>query len=401
MKIAHVVPYFSPKLGYQEYYLAKYEKDAGDVGNDVCVITSDREYPGLVHYFFKHRIIPCGVRYEQGVLTYRLPSVFESASLPNATIVRGLKEALFRFRTDIVHAHSALDILTLLVCFWKKDIGYKLVVDLHVLPVFSGSFSQLKHLYYMFYKNFVFTYLIAGRVDSFLAISPAVFRWFIKELHVPPSKVYFTPLGADTHLFKRNEKVRKLIRKRLGVKDDDVLIVYAGKIIVEKDVHVLVRALCYLAKKYENLKLLLIGAGDERYTAKLLSVARAGQALDRIILKGFIPHHELYKYYSASDIGVWPGSPSITIIEAMSTGLPIVIAKTDLTSHLLANGNGYNFDGGNWKELSRSLEKLIASGELRQEMGLKSRELVVRKLSWDVISKQTLEIYKNIARARR
>jgi glycosyltransferase involved in cell wall biosynthesis len=105
-------------------------------------------------------------------------------------------------------------------------------------------------------------------------------------------------------------------------------------------------------------------------------------------------------YYSAADVGVWPGIPSNSIIEAMSSSLPIVIVDYSSrrheydTSGFLGNNNGLSFGEGDAKELSSAIQKLADDDELRRTMGRRGRQLVEEKLNWKTISVMTTDAYE-------
>jgi glycosyltransferase involved in cell wall biosynthesis len=141
------------------------------------------------------------------------------------------------------------------------------------------------------------------------------------------------------------------------------------------------------------VKLLVIGEGKSfyiEYLEKLISNLRIS---DNVIFYPWVKRTILPSFYSASDIGVWPGLSSISIVEAASTGLPIIIASYPVETFALENENGFAFKLGNVKELRKCLEILIYNDKLRKEMGRRSRLLVEQKLNWKAITTQYLNAY--------
>ena len=128
MKIVHVIPYFQPKLGYQEFYLAKEQQK---MGHEVCVITSDRyaPYPDFLRTVGKilgQRYVGRGTFVEEGLKVVRLPLLFEIAS---TVLLLGLRETLADFAPDVVHAHGATSPITMETIVFKDAFHYKTVVD--------------------------------------------------------------------------------------------------------------------------------------------------------------------------------------------------------------------------------------------------------------------------------
>jgi len=199
-------------------------------------------------------------------------------------------------------------------------------------------------------------------------------------------------------LFKFDEAKRKQVRESLGVSEDDVLLIHAGKLTPHKDVHVILEAVVPLMREKGHLKLLIVGGGDSSYLGSLRQIMEESGISNSVIFHDFVRAEELPEFYSASDIGIWPGSISNTIQEGMATSLPIILPEVfggSVTSkHLLANDNGFCFQKGDADELRRCLIKLVADPALRREMGRRSREFVERELSWTSIAKRFLKIYE-------
>ena len=102
---------------------------------------------------------------------------------------------------------------------------------------------------------------------------------------------------------------------------------------------------------------------------------------------------KLPDYYNASDIAVWPGLSSISIIEAASTGLPLIISNYPIETYSIEYRNGYSFEIGNEVQLRNLLAILIYNNNKRDEMGTKSRKLVEDKLNWSNIADLYVESY--------
>jgi glycosyltransferase involved in cell wall biosynthesis len=85
---------------------------------------------------------------------------------------------------------------------------------------------------------------------------------------------------------------------------------------------------------------------------------------------------------------------SNTMLEALSSGLPIIATDTGGSKELITEGeNGYIVEMKNSDDIDEKLEKLIDNPELRNEMGEKSRARAL-ELSWEKVAKQYRELYK-------
>lgn len=97
------------------------------------------------------------------------------------------------------------------------------------------------------------------------------------------------------------------------------------------------------------------------YLQKLISDLKIS---NNVIFYSWVHRTRLARFYSASDIAVWPGLSSISIVDAASVGLPLVIANTPVEIFAVDNKNGFTFELGNVDELRAKLITLIDNKEL-------------------------------------
>jgi len=406
VRIAHVTAYFQPRVGYQETYLARKQQE---MGHEVHIVTSDRYMPfpayrksaGVV---LGDRITGVGTFQEEGVTVRRLPCFFEY-SQSSVVILRGLKRKLEEIRPDVVHSHNIFTLLPFMTACFKSSGDYALVYDTHASTFNTNLTDTLpKRIYHFFFQKLMMP-VIRNSADAIIAIGESEQLLACREFGLSPEQVPIIYLGADVELFKFDKGKRRQVRESMGISDDDVLLIHAGKLTPNKDVHVLLQAVTPLMRENEHLKLLVVGGGDKSYLASLRRIIREGGVLSSVIFQDFVPSKELPGFYSTADISVWPGNFSNTILEGMATGLPVilpeVVSEGHTNRHLLTNHNGLFFQRGNTAELRACIRRLAQDGELRGEMGRRSRELVERELSWTAIAKQFLQIYEKALNSRR
>jgi len=243
--------------------------------------------------------------------------------------------------------------------------------------------------------NFISSLWFSKKVDAFFACNKAVEKFLIKALGVSPSKVHFIPLGADVELFKSDQSQREETRKLLRLLPEDVVAIYTGKFLPSKRIHDLLIASKAIIEQHKNFKVVLVGNGPSSYKRRLKFLLRELRIENNVLMIKTVHRTELPNLYNAADFAVWPGTFSISIIEAMACGLPIIIAKSDWTSHYLEYENGYSFKAGDANGLSSILLRLVENSKLRKSMGARSRKLVEDKLNWDSIAKQYIRIYQS------
>ena len=387
--------YFVPEFGYQEYYLAKKHKQ---MGHDVYVIASDMLYPfSNIEKMFKDS----GIKYTgrkreksfsiiDGLKVYWLPHYIEYNDF---ILCKGVKKTLEKIKPDIVFAHESRQGLSCQAAFYKDSLGFELVVDQHdFYHKIPGKIKTLlRNIEYFGFRKFLIDYNFR-KADKIIAVTKPTREFLIKSHKVNPKKIELIELGVDTDLYyyRKNEAIK--LRKKLGIKKDEVILMFVGTIFRRKNLELLMNAFNEIYKDYETT-LLIVGEGDKEYMNELKSLSKKLKLGNKIIFNGFAKRKELPVYYSMADIGVWPANNSVSIIEAMACKLPIVMVDWQMP-HLVSHNNGFKFPFNNKKMLKQCLIKLIKDKGLRQKMGENSYNAAVKYYSYRAIAKRFLEAAK-------
>ncbi len=165
-------------------------------------------------------------------------------------------------------------------------------------------------------------------------------------------------------------------------------IVAVGRFVEEKGFHDLISAFSKLKKS--DIKLVLVGDSDyeNNYSNALKKQAREAG----VTLTGFVSGNNLIEVFCNAKLFVMPSyheGLSITLLEAMSFSLPILVSDIPANSAVKLPSEDY-FSVGNVDELKVKLEeKLISAGNTDYS---KYRELY----DWDRIAQQTYNLYQEI-----
>ena len=200
------------------------------------------------------------------------------------------------------------------------------------------------------------------------------------------------PLGVDVKEFKAlNIKKEDQLKKEMGFDKKDKLILYVGRLAREKDLKTLLRAFLRIEKKFESVKLIIVGDG-------LKEIKNMFADKPNIILYG--TKENVLPFYQISDIYVLPShteTTSLTTLEAMSCELPVVCTSVGLMKNYIINGqNGLLFEKEDYLTLTKHLENLLNDVALRDRLGFHARETVKDKFSWDYTVKQIKDILKKL-----
>ena len=129
------------------------------------------------------------------------------------------------------------------------------------------------------------------------------------------------------------EQEKKELKKKLGIPEQNRVILFTGRIVEEKGVRELLQA--FQQVQYDDVTLLIIGSanfGSKTNTPYEKEVAKIIKASPRqIIFTGFVHQTKLYKYYNIADIAVMPSlfqDPApLVCIETQATGTPLIATR--------------------------------------------------------------------------
>lgn len=182
--------------------------------------------------------------------------------------------------------------------------------------------------------------------------------------------------GIDLDAFARPSSIT---REQIGCKADDFILVFSGRLIPEKGIMELVRALKALGEQ-PRIKLMIIGSSfydnshkDNAFTSELKS--NASEVGDRIFFTGYIKHEQMSDYLKLADVAVlpstWEEPFGLTVVEGMAAGLPIITTDRGGIPEMVTTDNAIilPFPGDLTDSLAKAILHLYQNKDLRQHMG--------------------------------
>ncbi|MDE0839559.1 MAG: glycosyltransferase family 4 protein [Kiritimatiellae bacterium] len=381
MKILHVIDYIQPALGYQEYFLAR---EHSRQGHDVQVAASDRYFPfpdysNTVEPLLGPRIIGKGISECDGFKIKRHAIRFEFGT---KTWMLGLETTVRGFSPDLVICHGVPTFNAVRLARLKQTLGFKLVIDdhTHLSEVRRGLVG------YLGFKVFPFRF-VQKHADRIIAIADECIKVMVQFYKIPRERIEMISLGADVDRLRHSDEKRKQFREAHGLSPEHIVVVYTGKLTSKKGPHQICEAVANLNPEcFSKLALLFVGNTEKQYEATLGACVDRLDPSVRVIQTGAVPNTELVSIYSASDIAVWPRQASMSMLEAMSCGLPIICC--DYLKERCKNDNGILIEEDNIAQLTEALSRLVFAPEVRSRMGERGRKFVTSELSWSEIAKR-------------
>lgn len=174
-------------------------------------------------------------------------------------------------------------------------------------------------------------------------------------------------------------------------RDNAIKVVCVARLIERKGLKYLIKAIGEL--KDNNIKLIIVGEGNQEEELKKFAVEL--KVSDRVDFKGYVNHNQIADIYKNSDIFVLPSlneGMSNALLEAMGTGLPVIVTDTGGT-HELIDGNGIIVPMGDSNAIAEAIRGFMDHPETCMRMGIKSRE-IAEGMGWSAVSEAYLRLYE-------
>ena len=232
----------------------------------------------------------------------------------------------------------------------------------------------------------------------------------VTELIVPSNKIYnlfkdkykFTKnihiiqTGIETSKFykeKFNLKDINSLKKKLGIKKKDFVVMTVSRLAKEKSVDRIINNHKELVKKYSNMKLLIVGDGPD--IDKLKDEAKSLGVSDSVIFTGKVPLSDIPIYYQLGNVFVTASkseTQGLTVVEAISSSLPVVAVKDDsFVNSVIEDFNGFVFTED--EKYINSISKLYEDKDLYNRLSNQSR-LLSADFSSEYFALKVLKVYE-------
>jgi len=380
MKIVHIMQYYNKDFTYQENYLPKYQAKNG---HEVHIITSKATHNKLIK---NENITFYNIEIIDNVTIHRLSTLFEIKG-KELIMLRGLKQEVEKINPEIIFLHGATTGTTFQSLITLRNFK-NIYIDEHIGEFNLVPFKFYKILFYKFFKIFYCFY--SKKVNHFFAIAlDQKEHTLMKLLGIDEKNIDILPLGVENEIFKYDDNYNLEIRKKHNILKNEVIIGYAGKFEPSKKILKVIDIFLNIYKDYPNLWLILIGSGSKEYEKEII---RKINNHENIILIPFASSQLLSRYYSAFDIGLWIGNPSITILEAMNCGVCIIAMKNPSINH-------YNEDNSiillnNDEEIIPTLKMLLDDKKILKEVAQKSIFTINKNFNWNEIAKRSISLIR-------
>ena len=316
MRVGIFTDTYPPFINGVSTSIAMLEKGLKELGHEVYIVTVN---PENMEYKYENeeRIIRIpGIPI--GIYDYRLTGIYPLRAI----------NKIKKWNLDVIHSHTEFGVGTFA----------RIIAKQFNIP--------LVHTYHTMYEDYIY-YITKGYFDrSSKKIVEYLTKFYCdktaKELIVPSKKTYdmfkekykvdkeihIIPTGIDTKRFNKNnfkESDINELKKELGIKKDDFVILFVGRLAKEKNIELLLNGHVNILKKHKNVKLVIVGNGPdyEHY----IDLSNKLKINNNVIFTNSIPWDEIPIYYQLGSVFTTASNSEtqgLTLIEAMAGSIPVV-----------------------------------------------------------------------------
>lgn len=308
-------------------------------------------------------------------------------ALPNPLHI---KQTLGDFKPTLIHIATPFNLGLFGLHYGRK-------YDIPMIASYHTHFDEYLEYYHLsFLKKWIWKYM----------------NWF----HRPFEKVYVPSQSTKVKLLSKNihhdidlwgrgvnpqaytpaKRSRTLFKEQFQIKEKNILL-YVGRIAPEKDIQIVLETFQSLPEHIKKeTHLVIVGDGP-------LLPALSEQYKTKVTWTGFMEGEQLAQLYASSDLFIFP-SPTETfgnvVLEALSSGLPVIGANAGGVKHLVNNGiNGFLCEPKNSEEFARYTSLLLEDHLLRLSFSSEARRFA-ETLSWDEIFEKLIDSFRLVVKGK-
>ena len=299
-----------------------------------------------------------------------------------------LKRDLRRFAPDIVHVASPDPVAHTAVA-WARRRGLPVIASVHTrfetYPRYYGL-AFLEPLVEAMLRRFY------RRCDAIVAPSESLAQ-LLRNQRMNYDVGIWTR-GIDDSIFHQSKRDAGW-RRDLGIGDDEPVIGFVGRLVMEKGLDVFSDAVDELSRRNVPHRVLIVGDGPARGWFE--------SRLPGAVFAGFLTNADLGRAVASMDMLF---NPSVTEAfgnvtqEAMACALPVVAARATGSESLVRDGiSGRLVQPGAVRAFADALEAYCLDGDLRELHGRAGLDLA-RRNRWDNVNQAMLDTYRRVIAQR-
>jgi len=218
----------------------------------------------------------------------------------------------------------------------------------------------------------------------------------------PSDKIDVIPNGVDPTPFQGLEKGQLSGFRARYATPEEKIVLYVGRVVAEKGVEVLVRAVPAVLAQVPRARFVIAGTGPE--LERLRQLVRRMGIVNKVLLLGFISNEERNRLYKVADCAVFPSlyEPfGIVALEAMAARTPVVVSEVGGLREVVRQAEtGITILPNSPESCAWGIIHTLQNPAWAGQRAENAYREVLTVYDWNTIAAQTLEVYERVVAER-
>lgn len=326
-----------------------------------------------------------------GIKTHSIDIVGRISPKEDLICINQLKRIISGGKYDLLHFHGAKAGMVGRIAAVLADCR-STVLTVHNFIVYQ-EVPWIKKLIFRYGER-----ALSRATSRIITVSSALKDDLVRNYKIPEAKIIPIYNGIDIERYLKIQN-KKEIKIRYGLNPDMPVIGTIARMAPQKGLEYLVKAAPLICKE-RDVRILIAGDGPEM--SYLQDLSSSLDINDQVVFTGYIDN--IPEFLSCLDIFVVPSIAeglSITTIEAMTAGLPVIASNTGGLPELVRHGEtGLLVEPRNPQGIADAVEKLLNDPRKSEMMGRSGRNAAAIQFSSKTMIKRTCEVYGEILKNR-
>lgn len=309
----------------------------------------------------------------------------------NIKLILKLTKKIKKINPDIFH-FTGLELIGFYCIISSRLAGIKnTILAIHGSSLEAQNISLIKKAILYLYEKI--TIILTKK---YYCVSKYVENWERLKKHKNKSQgIIYNICDLKNNRNNRNNKKIKM-KEKLGIKNDEIVIVSTGRITKEKGFHILLEVIKKVVKKNLKCKFLIVGSGNYYYEMEKEIIKL--NLKNKVLMVGY--QNKIDEFLEISDIFILCSLHEtfcMSILEAAIYKLPVIAPKVGGIPEIIKeNENGFLIKKNDIGEYTKKLEFLVKNSIDRKIMGEKSCKLINENFSTELILNKIDKLYQEI-----
>jgi glycosyltransferase involved in cell wall biosynthesis len=379
MKIGIFTETYTPQVNGVVTYIQSFTEEAERQGHKIYIFApesgKEKQKPKFTEFRFKSFQVPFEKNYRMA-----LP-----VSVKNIVPLKKLK-------LDVVYSQNPFGIGGLLAQMFARIKNIPIVYINHTmyseyLHYIFGDFESPKTSVNKLIGIF------CNHCDGIIAPSGKIKKYLL-ELQVK-KPIEIIPTSFNLEEFKR--KKDKWLSEKYDLSKKENIILYVGRVAKEKNIQFIIRSFKLIKEKIENVKLFIIGSGNEvdnlKKLCSSLDISRS------VVFTGILKRRDVIKAYNSADVFAFSSlteTQGLVIYEAIASGLPVVAVYDEPFKDIVIDGYNGFLVSENTEDFSKKIIYLLRNKPVLDKFSFNSQKISREKLDIKNQVEKTIEFFNFI-----